>query len=69
MEGTRIRFLPYRSAKTPKTGVKITPGNVKAEISNPMPRVDTPNSWIIMGKAGAILATPGTAMSVTPKTI
>ena len=67
MEGMRILFLPYLSAKTPSIGVKMTPGSVKTVISNPIPVEDIPNAWMIFGKAGVMLATPITAIRVMPK--
>ena len=68
-DGTRIFFLPNRSASTPKTGVKRTPGSVNTTMSRPTAGFEIPNASCITGKAGEILDTPITTINVTTKTI
>ncbi len=51
----------------PAKVVRITPGNVNAVTSSPIRPALTPNVSAMRGSAGAIDATPSTAIRVTPK--
>jgi len=51
----------------PANVVRITPGKVKAVTSSPTRPALTPSVSAIRGSAGAIDATPSTAIRVTPK--
>ena len=57
-DGTRMSPLPKRSASTPSTGARNTPGKVKKVISNPTRSEVMFSSFITRGKAGVILDTP-----------
>jgi hypothetical protein len=67
--GTIILFLPYRSAKTPNTGVRNTPGNVNIVINKPTCLGDILNALLIPGNAGVRLATPIKLTNVIEKII
>jgi len=48
-------------------GVKMMPGSVKKVIKRPIWSVDTESDREMDGRAGAMLETPITAVSVIPK--
>jgi len=66
-EGIKMTLRLYRSARIPKIGVKIMPGSVKKVIRRPISADVTSSERAIVGNAGAILDTPITEVSVTPK--
>ncbi len=68
-DGTKTFFLPQRSANTPKTGVKKTPGKVNTVIKRPTDVSDILNRCETLVKAGEILETPNTAIKVIAKII
>ncbi len=65
--GTNTCFLPNRSARTPKTGVRMIPGRVNTVMRSPTASGATSNSRATVGKTGATEETPRTASRVTPK--
>jgi hypothetical protein len=66
-EGTRIFFLPMRSASTPTKGPNTRDGKEKTEINKPIFCGGTFNAWIILGKAGGMLASTRNVMRETVK--
>ncbi len=67
-DGTRTTLRPIRSASTPNTGVRTAPGRVNTATRSPTDCGVTSSASAICGNAGVTLATPKTAMRVTPKT-
>ena len=62
-------FLPIRSARIPKIGVRIMPGSEKKLIRRPILAVEIPSVSAILGNAGVMLDTPRTAIRVIPNTM
>ena len=68
-EGTKILFLPNRSASMPKTGINRTPGRQNTAMSKSTLGSEMLNATRISGNAGVIRVVPKIADKETKKTM